>query len=107
MVAASNNVAPSLAMWAPPQQQRKPLPLACTCPLVFPFQSLSTADLSFRGQVIKALQSKQGVENGPLVFLLWPHNAALVPAVMEQIQGLQNGTVFQPTEIRPKRFTFL
>lgn len=56
--------------------------------------------------MIKALQSKQGVENGPLVFLLWPHNAALVPAVMEHSQGLQNGTVFQPTEIRQKRFTF-
>lgn len=56
--------------------------------------------------MIKALQSKQGVENGPLVFLLWPHNAVLVPAVKEHIQGLQNGTVFQPTEIRQKRFTF-
>lgn len=67
---------------------------------MFPFQSLSTADLSFRGQVIKALQSKQAVENGPLVFLLWPHNAALVPAVMEQIQGLQN-------EIRQKDSLFL
>lgn len=78
---------------------------------MFPFQSLSTADLSFRAQVIKALQSKQGVENGPLVFLLfyyllWPYNAVLVTAVMQQIQGFQNGTVFQPTEIRQKKNHF-
>lgn len=93
--------------FTPCKKKRHFLSLACTRPLVFPLQSLSTAYLSFRGQVLKALQSKQGMENGPLVFSLWPHNAALVTAVIQQIQCLHNGTLCQPTEIRQKIFTFL
>lgn len=64
---------------------------------MFSLCSLSSADLSFRGQVIKALQSKQGVENGPLVFILLPHNAVRAPAVMEQVHGLQK-PVKKPTK---------
>lgn len=44
------------------------LSLACTCPAVCSLAGLSSADLSFRGRAIKALPSKQGVENGLLSF---------------------------------------
>lgn len=93
MVAASTNKAPSLAMQdfhtpRPTRPHKNPLISMHSSPR-FSLHSLSTTDLSFSGQVIKALQSKQGVENGPLVILLLPHNVALVTAVMEQVHSHQ------------------
>lgn len=70
-----------------PSYEKNPslsLSLGCTCPPVFSLPSLSSAVLSLRGQVIKAPQSKQGMENGLLSFLLLCTNAALIPAVMKQ-----------------------
>lgn len=72
--------------YLPPMEKEtsRSLSLGCTCPPVFSLPSLSSAVLSLRGQVIKAPQSKQGMENGLLSFLLLRTNAALIPAVMKQ-----------------------
>lgn len=67
VIAADKTVALGHAtLLSAPNKKNLPLSLACTCPPVFSLPTLLDADLSFRGRVIKALQSKQGVENGLL-----------------------------------------